>query len=410
MGRRRRAYGWPVGIEATTRDETTRDAAADDELTAARWRAVEARDASAAGLFVYAVRTTGVYCRPGCSARRPLRANVEFFATPSLASSAGYRACRRCRPDADAAAGEAQPGRGDGDRHGTELAAVVATCRHLEACGDASDLVGLARRLGWSEGRLRRLFSTHVGVPVGAYLQAQRAEAAREALRSGRSVAEAVYDAGYGSSRAFYEHGAARLGMAPARYRRGGEGVGVAYTVVASALGRLLVAATERGVCAVRFAGDDAGTGSRGANDRPERIDEELVEELARELPSAVLVRDDAGLAALSRVVVGAVRGVEDATALPVDLAGTAFQARVWAALRAIPAGETRTYGELAAAVGQPSAVRAVAGACAANPAAVVVPCHRVVPKAGGVGGYRWGPSVKQALLDAEGAELAGRA
>ena len=346
-----------------------------DDLAEARWRAVEARDERLAGVFVYAVRSTGVYCRPGCGARRPLRRNVEFFATAAEAISAGYRACRRCCPERDRVSDPA-------------VAAVIAVCRWLEHPDPDRDLAAMAAGLGWSERHLRRRFSEVVGVPVGSYLRAQRAERVRAALRAGMLVTDAAFEAGYGSSRAFYEHGATRLGMTPARYRSGGAGVRIGYTSMVTPIGVVAAASTARGVCAVRVGPDEAA----------------LVAEIAAEFPEALVERDDDGLGDLAVVLAGAVRGDDDATVLPADLQGTAFQVRVWEALRAIPAGQTRTYAEVAAEIGAPRAVRAVAGACAANPAALVVPCHRVVRQDGSLGGYRWGVAAKQALLGIEAA------
>lgn len=346
-----------------------------DDLLEARWRAVDARDGRTAGLFVYAVRSTGVYCRPGCGARRPLRRNVEFFATPVEAVGAGYRACRRCRPDQDRVTDPV-------------VASVIAVCRWLEHPDPDRDLAAMAAGLGWSERHLRRRFSELVGVPAGSYLRAQQAERVRAGLRAGMPVSDAAFEAGYGSSRAFYEHGASRLGMTPARYRTGGAGERIGYTSMATPIGMVVLASTARGVCAVRV----------GSNEKA------LVAEVTAEFPEAVIERDDDGLVDVAVVLAGAVRGDDDATVLPMDLQGTAFQVRVWEALRAIPAGDTRSYSEVAAEIGSPTAARAVAGACAANPAALMVPCHRVVRQDGSLGGYRWGIATKQALLAAEAA------
>ena len=246
----------------------------------------------------------------------------------------------------------------------------------------------MAGGLGWSERHLRRRFSEVVGVPVGSYLRAQQAERVRAALRAGMPVTDAAFEAGYGSSRAFYEHGAARLGMTPARYRSGGAGERIGYTSMVTPIGVVVAASTARGVCAVRVGSNEAA----------------LVAEIAAEFPEALVERDDDGLGDIAVVLAGAVRGDDDATVLPVDLQGTAFQVRVWEALRAIPAGVTRSYADVAAGIGAPRAVRAVAGACAANPAALAVPCHRVVRQDGSLGGYRWGIATKRALLVAEAA------
>lgn len=330
---------------------------------------MEAQDAGADGRFVYAVRSTGVYCRPSCPARRPLRRNVEFFEGPAQAEGAGYRACRRCDP-----AGTA------GDRVAEAVARVCAAL----AEPDPPAMAELAGRVGFSPSYLRRSFTRLVGSTPRQYAAAARRERARAGLRSGGAVMAAAFGAGYGSSRAFYEEASSALGMAPASYRRGGAGEVVRYTEVASPLGAVLVAATARGVCAVRFLdGSSAGA------------------VLAAELPAAVLVRDDAGLREAAAGVVAAV-GAGPHPALPLEVRATAFQLQVWRALQAIPAGRTATYAEVAAAVGRPSAVRAVAAACAANPVAVLVPCHRVVGTGGRLAGYRWGLERKRALLDAE--------
>jgi AraC family transcriptional regulator of adaptative response/methylated-DNA-[protein]-cysteine methyltransferase len=336
---------------------------------------VEARDERAAGAFVYAVTTTGVYCRTGCGARRPLRRHVEYFAAPADAVAAGYRACRRCRPD------EAHP-----DDPGAR--AVVALCRELER-GDDVALSTFAAEHGYSERHLRRRFAEVIGAPVGAYARAVRAERVRADLREGVPVTRAALDAGYGSSRAFYEHAAPRLGMSPARYRDGGRGERIAYTSLVTPLGVVVAARSSRGVCFVQLGPDEAG----------------LERALAGEFPSASVVRDDEGLADVASVLMRAARGEADATALPVDLVGTAFQVRVWEALRGIPLGATRTYTDVAREIGAPTAVRAVASACAANTVALAVPCHRVLRRDGSLGGYRWGVEVKAGLLAAEARE-----
>lgn len=344
-----------------------------DELDEVRWRAVESRDEKMAGLFIYAVRTTRVYCRPGCGARRPLRRNVEFFVTPSGAVAAGYRACTRCRPDQDRA-------------HDAAIAAVIAACRELERPENARSVAQVSAEVGFSERHLRRRFVEIVGVSMGDYRRAQSAARMRAALREGASVTDAVFESGYGSFRAFYEQGATRLGMTPGRYRDGARGERIRYTAMSTPIGVVIAACTSRGVCAVRVGPDEAV----------------LEKELALEFPNATIERDDDGLVEVARVLAGAVRGEDDPTVLPVDLAGTAFQIRVWVVLRRIPAGETRSYSQVAAQIGAPTAVRAVASACAANSAALAVPCHRVVRADGSLGGYRWGVEAKAALLCAE--------
>jgi AraC family transcriptional regulator of adaptative response/methylated-DNA-[protein]-cysteine methyltransferase len=302
-----------------------------------------------------------------------LRKNVEFFATSEEARTAGYRSCRRCRPDHVTASDPS-------------LTAVIVACRQLERLDNAESASSLAARLGYSERHLRRLFLETIGVTMSSYERAQKSERVRENLREGMPVMSAVIDAGYGSTRAFYEHGAPRLGMSPGRYRDGARGERIRYAIIDTSLGALVVAATDQGVCSVKLGpgGVDHANG------------------LKAEFPFATLVRDDEGLSEVASVLEGATRGVGNATQLPLDLAGTAFQIRVWEALRRIPLGETRTYSDVAAEIGMPSAVRAVASACAANEAALAIPCHRVIRRDGSLGGYRWGIEVKEALLQVE--------
>jgi len=343
------------------------------ELDEARWRAVTGRNDALSGCFVYAVTSTRIYCRPGCGSRRPLRRNVEFFATSDEALDAGYRPCRRCRPE-DAGASD------------TSVEAIIATCRQLERADNHESASTIAARLGYSERHLRRRFLEVIGVTLSGYERAQKSERVRGQLREGKPIMNAVIDAGYGSTRAFYEHGAPRLGMSPGRYRDGARGERIRFTVITTSLGAVAVASTEQGVCSVKLGPDGV----------------ELVKGLKDEFPLATLVRDDDGLSEVASVLAGATRGERNATQLPLDLAGTAFQMRVWEALRAIPLGETRTYSDVAEEIGKPRAVRAVASACAANEAALVIPCHRVIRRDGSLGGYRWGIDVKEALLAAE--------
>jgi AraC family transcriptional regulator of adaptative response/methylated-DNA-[protein]-cysteine methyltransferase len=346
-----------------------------DNLETTRWQAVQERDVRSSGLFIYAVTTTGIYCRPGCGARRPLRRNVEFFFTPNDAVQAGYRACKRCQPDQTSVVDPA-------------TAAVVSVCRALESDNSEPNVAEMASHVGYSERHLRRLFLELVGVSIGRYQRALLAERARSALKSGVPVTQAVIEAGYGSSRAFYEHGATRLGMSPGRYRDGGRGERIAFTSLVTPIGVVVVARTAQGVCSISV-GDDEVT---------------LTKLLANEFPNALIERDDDGLADVALVLAGAVRGEVDPTKLPLDLEGTAFQIRVWEALRTIPVGQTRTYSQVAALIGEPNAVRAVGTACGRNPVAITVPCHRVVRTDGSLGGYRWGLDVKESLLAAESA------
>lgn len=338
-----------------------------------RWRAVTAHDAGCDGEFVYAVRTTGVYCRPSCPSRRPRRENVAFFDRAADAEAAGFRACLRCNPRAAPTPSRA-------------AAAVTEACRLIDAHAGSPSLAELARLVGLSPSYLQRSFKRLVGSTPRQYAAAARLERAKRGLRDGRAVTDSLYGAGYGSTRAFYEEGTGALGMRPAQYRRGGEAETIGYTAVTSPLGPLLVAATERGVCAVSFL-DAGGADAEGR--------------LRAEFPAAALERDDRGLRATAERVVAGVGGAGSPD-LPLDVRASAFRLLVWRELRAIPLGQTRSYSEVARAIGRPSAARAVATACAANPVAVVVPCHRVVAADGSLAGYRWGVDRKRALLGAE--------
>jgi AraC family transcriptional regulator, regulatory protein of adaptative response / methylated-DNA-[protein]-cysteine methyltransferase len=343
------------------------------ELNEARWEAILSRDTTMAGCFVYGVTTTGIYCRPGCGSRRPRREHVAFFATGSGARTAGFRACKRCAPDA---VRTVEP----------MTVAVIATCREIERSKGECLVRELAASVGYSEGHLRRSFRNILGVSLASYVREYQVDRVRETLRDGATVTDAVFEAGYRSASAFYEAGAPRLGMTPARYREGAPGEHIRYTSLETPVGTVLAASTSRGVCSIRV-GDD---------------EELLAKALRAEFPLAVLERDDEGLHHVAAVLAGAVRGEDDASVLPLDLAGTAFQIRVWEALRTISLGETRTYSDIASQIGSPRAVRAVASACAANRLALAVPCHRVVRRDGSLGGYRWGVAVKEALLSVE--------
>jgi AraC family transcriptional regulator of adaptative response/methylated-DNA-[protein]-cysteine methyltransferase len=339
-----------------------------------RWAAVLARSAEADGRFVYAVTSTGVFCRPTCPSRRPRRDQVSFFPTAADAERAGFRACLRCKPI--------------GARPVTDGARAVAkAASYLRSHADQTvELADLAALTDLSPSHLQRAFTAHTGVSPREFQAACRAERFRESLRRGHDVTTATYEAGYGSPSRVSAHKPTGAGLTPAAYRKRGDGVAIGYAVVPCSLGRLLVAATPTGICAVRL----------GSADQP------LVDELRREFPKAE-VSETAPPAAWTRAITRAVDGVPGAVpGVPLDVQGTAFQWKVWKALQAIPAGETRTYAEVAQTVGRPSAVRAVASACARNPVAVVVPCHRVVPKAGGFGGYRWGAARKRTLLERE--------
>jgi AraC family transcriptional regulator of adaptative response/methylated-DNA-[protein]-cysteine methyltransferase len=345
---------------------------------AVRWSAVERRDARHDGQFVFAVRTTGVFCRPSCPSRRPNRANVEFFSNPAAAEAAGYRACLRCEPKATA----------------TRAARAVAAARaQLDADpGQAIPLAELARGAGMSADHLQRLFRQQVGVSPRQYAAALRADHLKRNLQSGATVSRASYDAGYGASSRVYDSAARALGMTPAAYRRGGKGVRIRLASAETGFGWVQVAATDVGVCSVML-GDDPET---------------LARELDQEFPNATREQTqgrgggDADLHAWLASVVGYLEGVLPGPSVPLDVRGTALQARVWSELRRIPYGETRTYTEVAQAVGAPKAVRAVASACARNPVALVIPCHRVVGRDGDARGYRWGRERKERLLKHE--------
>jgi AraC family transcriptional regulator, regulatory protein of adaptative response / methylated-DNA-[protein]-cysteine methyltransferase len=337
------------------------------------WNAMMARDRSFDGRFFFGVVTTGVFCRPSCPSRHPMRQNVRFFRDAAEAEQAGLRPCRRCRPLSD------------------PQAAIKDLCRYLEEhCEERPDLAALAARAGLSRFHLQRTFKAAVGVTPKQYLEAHRVGKLKKELRHAKDVTTAVYEAGFGSSSRVYERADSRLGMTPNQYRRGGGGVTIRYATIDSPLGLAMMGATDRGVCCIQF-GDSR---------------EELVAALRREYPSAVLESADDRPAPRFRQWLDGVSahlaGAKLASDLPLDIQATAFQMRVWDYLRTIPSGKVQSYGEVAAGIGQPTAVRAVARACATNRVAVVIPCHRVVPKSGESGGYRWGVERKQALLDRE--------
>jgi AraC family transcriptional regulator of adaptative response/methylated-DNA-[protein]-cysteine methyltransferase len=346
------------------------------------WAACQRRDRNFDGRFVFAVRTTGIYCRPSCPARSPKRDNVMFFAAAELARQAGFRACKRCHPDRvsmrDPAAERA-----------------LAICHYLRSARpqEPLTLARLGRRFSLSPAHLQRAFKQYVGISPLEYLEACRMDQLKLALRNGATVTQAIYDAGYGSSSRVYERAAASIGMTPRRYRARAAGERIAYSVVPCALGVALVATTARGICAVKL-GDEA-------------VD--LERELREEFSAAQLSADEPGHADWVRGVVELADGRPSHVSLPLDVRGTAFQKRVWNALKRIPRGATRSYAQIAASIGRPEAVRAVANACAANPTALVVPCHRVLRSNGDLGGYHWGVARKQRLLSAESQPLRSR-
>ena len=342
------------------------------------WQSILDRDSSMDGQFVFAVATTGVYCRPSCPARRPQRHNVVFFERPADAERAGFRACRRCKPNEDVV--------DDSRRILAERAFRLIDENSAGLDNRSLSLTLLAEQLKVSPFQLHRAFKQTFGLTPRQYAESRRLARFKKNVRNGDTVTDALYEAGYGSSSRLYEKSSARLGMTPASYQRGGKGARIHYSIVTSDLGLLLTAATERGLCAVRF-GEDK---------------KKLVDELQKEFPKAELIPDEARMAKWSRMVSDSIRSGKRKVELPLDIQATVFEWKVWNYLRTLPVGVTNTYGEIAKAIGQPTASRAVARACAANPLAVVIPCHRVVPAAGGIGGYRWDAKRKQKILDLE--------
>jgi AraC family transcriptional regulator of adaptative response/methylated-DNA-[protein]-cysteine methyltransferase len=350
---------------AQPRSQEATDAAED-----ARWQAVVDRDRTADGRFVYSVATTGVYCRPSCGARLPRPENVRFHADTDAAERAGFRACKRCRPNGRAPAED-------------QASLIAAACRTIEAAAEPPTLDALAAAAGMSRFHFHRIFKSVTGVTPKAYADADRARRVQGALTESRTVTEAIYDAGFNSSGRFYAAAAGRLGMRPTEFRAGGRGVTIRFAVGQCSLGAILVAATPTGISAIQF-GDDPDT---------------LIRDLEDRFPGAELVGGDTEFERMVAEIVGFVEAPARGLDLPLDLRGTAFQQRVWQALRAIPAGTTASYADIARRLGQPNAVRAVARACAANPVAVAIPCHRVVRTDGALSGYRWGTDRKRALL-----------
>ena len=334
----------------------------DDEA----WAAATAKDRRFDGRFVTGVLTTGIYCRPSCPARAPKRENVRFFATGAAARAAGLRACKRCSPD-------------DVSR---DERAVLAAIEAIKGSEEPPALAGLAADAGYSVAHFQRLFTRATGLSPAAYSRALRRERAGKALSGGGRVTDAIYEAGYSGPSRFYADNGERLGMTPSAWRDGGKGVTIRWAVVPTTLGRMLVAATEKGVCRLSFA--------------------EGIEALTERFPNAELVEGGAKFADLLAQVVAAVEAPGDFSHIPLDVKGTAFQEACWRELQRIPPGETRTYAEIAAAVGKPKAVRAAGSANGANAVAVLIPCHRVIRTGGGLGGYAYGLEIKRKLLEKE--------
>lgn len=372
---RRRSDTSLMQTSATNRRTADRDPARNGthDLDETRWAAVLRRDRSHDGSFVTAVITTGIYCRPSCAARHPKRENVRFYDGPEAAERAGYRACLRCRPKEVAVSPDA--------------VLVDRVRKHLEEHRDERvTLEELGRVAGKSPFHLQRTFKRVTGVSPRQYAASLRLDRFKERLRGKESVTMALYEAGYGSSSRLYERSAERMGMTPASYRSGGLGADIRFAVAETAIGNVLVGATERGICSVKIGGTPSS----------------LERDLRREFPAATVRPGDTSLrrwvAALTRHVDGSSPDID----LPLDMKGTAFQWKVWEALRAIPYGETRTYREVARSIGAPNAARAVGHACATNPVAILVPCHRVIREGGGLGGYAYGLAVKKSLLESE--------
>jgi AraC family transcriptional regulator of adaptative response/methylated-DNA-[protein]-cysteine methyltransferase len=325
------------------------------------------------GVFYYAVMSTGVYCRPSCPSRRPRRENVVFFRARQAAERAGFRPCKRCKPDS---ASQLDPN--------TQL--IEKVCRYIDAHPDEPvTLEALSRALGISPFYLQRTFKTITGISPRAYADSRRLNSLKAGLREGHSVTRSLYDAGYGSSSRLYERASSQLGMTPLRYRKQGAGETIHYTIAATPIGQMLLAATEQGVCSIQF-GDSAAT---------------LEHKLHGEYPKAEIIRADRKLGGHVKALRAIIDG-KSAVSLPLDIQATTFQRRVWQELQAIPRGATKSYGEIAADIGHPKAARAVARACATNPVAVAIPCHRVVRENGEMGGYRWGVERKKKLLSLE--------
>jgi AraC family transcriptional regulator of adaptative response/methylated-DNA-[protein]-cysteine methyltransferase len=364
-------------LGAILADDTVGEMASENAMSSSpnheRWNAVVTRNSAHDGEFVFAVATTGVYCRPSCPARRPRQENVTFFAHPYQAERAGFRACLRCRPRLLSGSPQSDT--------------VKAICRYIEQhLDEATTLQQLGKAFHQSPFHLQRRFKAALGITPREYADSCRMRELKRNLQSGNNVTRAMYDAGYGSSSRLYEKTASQLGMTPDKYRRGAIAAAIRYACSDSPLGRMLIAATDRGICSIQFA----------------QSDDELIEGLRREFPFAVRKPDGGELRSWVEALLSKMGGKELNSALPLDIRSTAFQRRVWTYLQSIPFGATRSYSDVAKAIGKPTASRAVARACATNPVAVAIPCHRVVREDGNISGYRWGVERKKALLQIE--------
>jgi AraC family transcriptional regulator of adaptative response/methylated-DNA-[protein]-cysteine methyltransferase len=338
-----------------------------------RWQAVLERDYGSDGKFVFAVSSTGVYCRPSCPSKRPRRENVTFFRRPQEAEGAGFRECLRCRPKSVSG--------------NPRQEMIKAVCRYIEQHLDEPvTLAQLGKEFRQSPFHLQRTFKAVLGITPKEYANSCRMRGFRQRLKAGHSVTRAMHEAGYSSTSRLYSRTASELGMEPGKYRRGAIAAPIRYTCTDSPLGRILVAATEKGICGIQFADSD----------------EELEQGLKQEFPFAIRRRDDENMSELTEQLMRHMRGLEKSSSLPLDIQATAFQRRVWSYLQSIGFGETRSYSDVAKAIRRPSAVRAVARACATNPVAIAIPCHRILRSNGDLGGYRWGTERKKALLAME--------
>src|SRR5271155_3327992 len=347
---------------------------------ASYWDAVAARDRSMDGVFFYAVMSTGIYCRPSCPSKRPHRENVVFFRAREAAERAGFRPCKRCKPDS-------------ADQRDPNAQLIEKVCRYIDTHpDDPVTLETLGRALGISPFYLQRTFKAVTGITPRAYADSRRLTSLKAGLREGHSVTRSLYDAGYGSSSRLYERASSQLGMTPSRYRKQGSGETIHYTIAPTAIGQMLVAATAQGVCSVQF-GQAAAT---------------LERELRNEYPKAEIIRSDGQLGEQVKALRSVIQG-ESIVSLPLDIQATAFQRRVWQELQAIPRGTTKSYSKIASDIGHPKSARAVARACATNPVAIAIPCHRVVREDGNMGGYRWGVDRKKKLLALEAARNEAR-